>query len=126
MKLSPRFVLSLLVFVCLASGAASAALAGDEWRPIDPADLAAKVPTVDKDADLVKIDPAPFKAALDASNGQLIQAKAKLQPARIGYGTGVSYMNVQRNIIDPKTRKWWEGANYDGVWSRPARASGAG
>jgi neutral ceramidase len=41
-------------------------------------------------------------------------AKDKLQPARIGYGTGVSYINVQRDIIDPKTHKWWEGANYDG------------
>ena len=41
-------------------------------------------------------------------------AKEKLQPARIGYGTGVSYLNVNRNIIDPKTRRWWEGPNYDG------------
>ena len=41
-------------------------------------------------------------------------AKEKLQPARIGYGTGVSYLNVQRDIIDPKSHKWWEGANYDG------------
>jgi neutral ceramidase len=41
-------------------------------------------------------------------------AKEKLQPARIGYGVGVSYLNVQRDIIDPKTHKWWEGANYDG------------
>jgi neutral ceramidase len=42
------------------------------------------------------------------------EAKGKLQPARIGYGTGVSYLNVQRDIIDPKTHKWWEGANYEG------------
>ncbi len=41
-------------------------------------------------------------------------AKEKRQPARIGYGTGVSYINVNRNIIDPKTRRWWEGPNYDG------------
>ncbi len=41
-------------------------------------------------------------------------AKANLQPARIGYGTGVSYINVNRNIIDPKTRLWSEGPNYDG------------
>ena len=41
-------------------------------------------------------------------------AKDRLQPARIGYGTGVSYINVNRNIIDPKTRTWWEGPNYDG------------
>jgi neutral ceramidase len=41
-------------------------------------------------------------------------AREKLQPARIGYGTGVSYINVNRNIIDRKTNKWWEGPNYDG------------
>jgi hypothetical protein len=44
----------------------------------------------------------------------LKQANDKLQPARIGYGTGVSYINVNRNIIDPKTRRWWEGPNYEG------------
>jgi hypothetical protein len=42
------------------------------------------------------------------------QAKVALQPAHMGYGTGVSYINVNRNIIDPKTRRWWEGPNYDG------------
>jgi neutral ceramidase len=42
------------------------------------------------------------------------RAKVKLQPARVGYGTGVSYINVNRNFIDPKTRTWWEGPNYDG------------
>jgi neutral ceramidase len=41
-------------------------------------------------------------------------AKQRLVPARLGYGTGVSYINVNRNIIDPKTRRWWEGPNYDG------------
>lgn len=43
------------------------------------------------------------------------EANDKLQPARVGYGAGVSYINVNRNIIDPKTRKWWEGPNYDGI-----------
>lgn len=41
-------------------------------------------------------------------------AKQKVVPARIGYGTGVSYINVNRNIVDPKTRRWWEGPNYEG------------
>jgi neutral ceramidase len=41
-------------------------------------------------------------------------AVSKLQPARIGWGKGVSYINVKRDLIDPKTRKWWEGPNYDG------------
>jgi neutral ceramidase len=42
-------------------------------------------------------------------------AKERLQPARMSYGTGVSYLNVQRDFIDPKTHRWWEGANYDGT-----------
>jgi neutral ceramidase len=41
-------------------------------------------------------------------------ARERLAPARMGYGTGVSYINVNRNILDPKTKRWWEGANYDG------------
>ena len=41
-------------------------------------------------------------------------AKQRLTAARIGYGTGVSYINVNRNIIDPQTKRWWEGPNYDG------------
>jgi neutral ceramidase len=41
-------------------------------------------------------------------------ANGRLQPARIGYGTGLSYLNVNRNLIDPKTHKWWEGPNYEG------------
>ena len=44
----------------------------------------------------------------------LRQAAAAMKPARMAYGTGVSYINVNRNIIDPQTRRWWEGANYDG------------
>jgi hypothetical protein len=42
-------------------------------------------------------------------------AKERAAPARVGYGTGVSYINVNRNILDSKTKKWWEGPNYDGV-----------
>jgi hypothetical protein len=41
-------------------------------------------------------------------------AKQRLAPARMGSGSGVSYINVNRNIIDPKTKRWWEGPNYAG------------
>jgi len=41
-------------------------------------------------------------------------ARQKLSPARMGYGTGVSYINVNRQIVDSKTGRWWEGPNYDG------------
>jgi hypothetical protein len=41
-------------------------------------------------------------------------AKQKLTPARVGYGTGASYINVNRQITDPRTGKWWEGPNREG------------
>jgi hypothetical protein len=41
-------------------------------------------------------------------------AKQKLTPARVGYGTGLSYINVNRQIIDPETHRWWEGPNREG------------
>ena len=42
------------------------------------------------------------------------QAKESARPARIGYGTGQSFININRNIIDPKKGTWWEGPNYEG------------
>jgi neutral ceramidase len=42
------------------------------------------------------------------------QARQKLTPARMGYGTGESYINVNRQIIDPRTNRWWEGPNREG------------
>jgi neutral ceramidase len=39
---------------------------------------------------------------------------ARLQPAQVAWGTGVSYINVNRDRIDPRTQRWWEGPNYDG------------
>jgi hypothetical protein len=42
------------------------------------------------------------------------RAQQKLTPARVGYGTGESYINVNRQITDPKTGKWWEGPNREG------------
>jgi neutral ceramidase len=42
------------------------------------------------------------------------RAKESARPARIGFGTGQSFININRNIIDAKTHGWWEGPNYDG------------
>lgn len=59
----------------------------------------------------------PFR--LDAGIDELVlrglrEAVARLQPARVAWGSGVSYINVNRDRIDPKTSRWWEGPNYDG------------
>lgn len=49
---TPRLLNALLVLLCLFFMMPSAAWAGgDDWRPIDPTDIALKVPVVEKDAD---------------------------------------------------------------------------
>ena len=45
----------------------------------------------------------------------LVQAVARLRPARVAWGTGLSYINVNRDIVDPVTNRWWEGPNYQGT-----------
>jgi neutral ceramidase len=44
----------------------------------------------------------------------VVQAKAKLQPASMGFGTGFSYLNVNRDVVDPATRLWTQGPNLNG------------
>jgi hypothetical protein len=53
-----------------------------------------------------ELAPSIIKAISDAAD--------RLQPARMAYGTGASYINVNRNLIDPGTHRWWEGPNYEG------------
>lgn len=52
MMFPPSFSLPRAVLLCLTIALfSSIALAGDDWKPIDPADLASKTPVVEKDAD---------------------------------------------------------------------------
>jgi neutral ceramidase len=41
------------------------------------------------------------------------EAKSKLQPARVGIGTGFSYLNVNRDAIDAETHLWTQAPNLD-------------
>jgi hypothetical protein len=41
------------------------------------------------------------------------QAKAALQPARVGFGTGSSYLNVNRDAISDDTHLWTQAANLE-------------
>ena len=41
------------------------------------------------------------------------QAKARLEPARVGFGTGTMYLNVNRDAIAPESRKWTQYSNLD-------------
>ncbi len=42
------------------------------------------------------------------------QAKANLQPARVGFGSGKSYLNVNRDAVDGDTHLWTQAPNLDG------------
>ena len=42
------------------------------------------------------------------------QAKANLQPAQFGFGTGKAYVNINRREFFPKNGWWWLGYNPDG------------
>ena len=50
--------------------------------------------------------------------GQIVdavkQAKGDLQPARVGFGTGRSYLNVNRDAIDGDTHLWTQAPNLEG------------
>jgi neutral ceramidase len=57
----------------------------------------------------IKVEPT-VKAIVDAVQ----MAKTKLQPARVGFGTGPSYLNVNRDAISRETRLWTQAANLEG------------
>ena len=41
------------------------------------------------------------------------QAKGKLQPAKMAFGTGQAYLNVNRDAIQPETHLWTQAANLN-------------
>lgn len=60
---------------------------------------------------------APWGANAAVEEGvlQAVQkAKEKLQSATISHGTGLSYININRDVIDPETRLWKQGPNSEG------------
>lgn len=42
------------------------------------------------------------------------QAQSNLQPARVSFKKGLCYLNINRDVIDPVTRLWMQGPNYEG------------
>jgi len=58
---------------------------------------------------------APLPPLVGQILGAVGQAKARLQPARVGFGTGRSYLNVNRDAIDPETHLWTQAPNLEGA-----------
>jgi neutral ceramidase len=108
--------------IVIDNGATSAALVSADTGMLGEQVWSAVSQRIEKElgipAQNLIMNPTHTHSAFGGSADQVFNvikaAKEKLQPARIGYGTGVSYINVNRNIIDRKSNKWWEGSNYDG------------
>jgi hypothetical protein len=58
--------------------------------------------------------PQPTAPLANAMVEAVRQAKAKLQPARVGFGTGFSYLNVNRDNLTDDTRTWTQATNLEG------------
>jgi neutral ceramidase len=55
---------------------------------------------------------SPYMTGLaDAMVEAVRQAKAQLQPALAGFGTGMAYLNVNRDAITADTRQWTQASN---------------
>jgi neutral ceramidase len=54
------------------------------------------------------------KPTVDAIMVAVKQSKAKLKPAKVGFGTGAAYLNVNRDVISSTTRLWTQAANLEG------------
>lgn len=57
---------------------------------------------------------AAFQTKLESGLVQAAkQARDRMQPARVGYGTGALYLNVNRDAIDEHTRLWAQEPNLE-------------
>jgi hypothetical protein len=57
---------------------------------------------------------APPPPIVDQILDAVRQAKANLEPARMGFGKGFSYLNVNRDVVDSGTHLWTQGPNLNG------------
>ena len=55
----------------------------------------------------------PNATAVSAMMDAVRQAKAGLQPAQAGFGTGFSYLNANRDAVSDETHLWMQAANLD-------------
>jgi hypothetical protein len=86
-------------------------LAGMYGRPPAPgapagANPAARPPSPETIAYTTKVENDAFEAVR--------QARANLQPAQVGFGTGKAYVNINRRELFPKEGWWWLGYNPEG------------
>jgi neutral ceramidase len=61
-----------------------------------------------------RFNEVPVESTVDAIVKAVRQAKARLRPGVVGFGTGRAYLNVNRDAINKDTRLWTQASNLDG------------
>ncbi len=104
-----------LLLLCLGLAWPAAVFAGDDWRPVDPADLALKAPVVEKDADAealfweVRIDDDPegdlifshyIRIKVFTERGRESQSKIDIPFGKI-FGGNIRLQNISARTIKP-------------------------
>jgi neutral ceramidase len=57
----------------------------------------------------------PIATVVSAMLDAVKQAKAKLQPAQVAFGTGLSYLNANRDAVSDETHRWTQAPNLNAV-----------
>lgn len=57
--------------------------------------------------------PPPSARLVAAMLDAVRQAKEKLQPVLVGFGTGFSYLNANRDVVSDKTHRWTQAPNLN-------------
>jgi neutral ceramidase len=61
-----------------------------------------------------RFNDVPVESTVDAILSAVRQAKGRLRPAVVGFGTGKVYLNVNRDGINKETRLWTQASNPEG------------
>jgi len=57
----------------------------------------------------------PSATVVSAMLDAVRQAKTKLQPAQVAFGTGSSYLNANRDVVSDETHRWTQAPNLNAV-----------
>lgn len=120
MKIPPSFLPPIALVVCLlavivVAGATPAAAVFEDWKPVDPAELTLKTPTVEKEADAeglfweVRIDDNPdgdlifthyLRVKVFTDRGRESQSKIDLPFGNL-YGREIQIRDIAARTIKP-------------------------
>src|SRR5687767_15308210 len=115
MKIPPSLYPLIALFVCLLAAPTPVTAVAEDWKPVDPAELSLKSPTVEKEADAeglfweVRIDDHPdgdlifshyIRVKVFTDRGRESQSRIDLEYGKM-YGTEIKVKDIAARTIKP-------------------------